>query len=451
MCAHRLEFSLKPTGGQRQEQELRRIALIVDWPDAANISRPLEVDFEGMPGIRTALARDISVDLAIGDRSVSQTIELSGAVEDLEPDSIARQIAMVQRLQSLRKAFKNNDRAEEAATELREFLGIEETSTSAPEQPSSDDSDDSFESLLGGKRSESRQSDFVSKLLEGSGETANPDRGGLIEQCDSIINDLVRQALTHPDFRRAERSIRGIDWLASELELGETIALWLLPVDLTSCNPTTIADTLRGALAGAEGGNLAALAVDALFEDEAGLETLAQLATIAQSLATTLLCKAPAGLAPENTSLQLEAGYPPGNDALQSAWQSFRATDQARHCAAVLPRFLLRQPYGVRGEAVYLPGFEELDSAPDHEDFLWISPVYALVYLLGGAGTDNGLTIESLPMPIYDDGSGDAVMPCAEVYLSEADVAALQQHGIMALQSYRNRNAVTLSGFSTLA
>ena len=48
--------------------------------------------------------------------------------------------------------------------------------------------------------------------------------------------------------------------------------------------------------------------------------------------------------------------------------------------------------------------------------------------------------------PIEDD-----VKPPAERYLDEQDTAALAAQGIMAFQSFRNRNAVRLSAFHTVS
>jgi hypothetical protein len=452
MCAHRFEFSFKRAGGQRVEQDLRHIALILDWP-GAQTPRMLELDFDGLAAVREALAIELTFDLNIADQTHSQTIEFGGDPEDMEPDQIAGQLALVQRLRRLRKAFRNDDGANEAAAELKDFIGTDVATPPAAEVKPADSPDDSFESLLGGKRTGAKRTDFVSKLLADSGDLGQADHGDLVALCDTLVNDLVRQVIADESLRRAERSLRGIDWLATELELGESIALWLLPIDLSAApdRQAAVVSAVQRGLSGADRGGLAALAVDAAFETEADIAMLSELAAAAQSLSTTLLCKAPPALTQDNATLQLDAGYPPGSENLEAAWQAFRATDQARHCGAVLPRFLLRSPYGARGEAVYLPGFEELDPGPDHEQFLWINPVYALVYLIGGGGVEEGLTIENLPMPIYDDGSGEAVMPCAEAYLTEADVSALHERGIMALQSYRNRNAITLSGISTIA
>jgi hypothetical protein len=452
MCAQRFHLSLSPAGSEpREAGQQTHIALLVNLPLAPAAASPAKVDWEHAPQVQSLFQTSLDVELELAGRSFVQTLTIDGDPENLEPDALAGQVGVVLRLQALRKALKNNDGADAAVKELAEIVGSEAPARESADPPAKTEAagDDSFEALLGGNRSTPKQSEFVSRLLADEDLGAHPDRSEQVEACDALINDLISQVLANEAYRRIERPIRAVTWLLQELNLDEDLNLWILPANLDEPDPGALTDALTRITRGAEGGSLAALAVDADFDGDGGIERLAGLARVAQQLGTTLLCKAPSGLVPENSPLALEAGYRSGPEALLSAWQAFRATPEAAHCAAVLPRFQLRQPYGSRGEGVYLPGFEELPPRPDHERFFWANPVYALVYLLGGASAD-GLTVENLPMPIYNDGTGDAVMPCAETYLSEGDVAALQSRGIMVLQSHRNRNAVTLSGFSTV-
>jgi type VI secretion system protein ImpC len=451
MCAQRFHLSLNPSDSERrQEGEETHIALLVDLPFAASGGIPVKVDWEHAQQVQSLFQTSLDLQLEIAGRSFTQTLTIDGDPENLEPDALAGQIGVVLRLQALRKALKNNQGADAAVKELAEILGTEAPAAESVDPAPDAAADDSFEALLSGSRDAPKQSEFVSRLLADTDLGAHPDRSEQIEACDALINDVIAQVLANPSFRQIERPVRAVTWLLQELNLDEDLSLWILPANLAQPDAGELTEAFTRITRGAEGGSLAALAVDAEFDGEDGIERLAGLARIAQQLATTLLCKAPPGLAVENSPLVLEAGYQSGSADLLSAWQTFRESPEAAHCAAVLPRIQLRPPYGSRGEGVYLPGFEELPARPGHERFFWVNPVYALVYLLGGASAD-GLTVEDLPMPIYDDGTGDAVMPCAETYLSEGDVAGLQQRGVMVLQSHRNRNAVTLSGFSTVS
>ncbi|MFV2091071.1 MAG: type VI secretion system contractile sheath domain-containing protein, partial [Pseudomonadales bacterium] len=277
---------------------------------------------------------------------------------------------------------------------------------------------------------------------------------------------LVNQVLSHSGFQTIERSWQGVTWLTSELDLDEQAGLWLLPVDLGvlltagssrgsaaefEAGFAALQAALQKMVAGIDGGTLRAIGVDGSFETPESIGVLAGLAELARGLSCILLTKAPAGLTEANSTLQLDAGYPPHDETLQQVWQTFRDQPAARHCAAVLPRLMRRLPYGANGEATYLPGFEELEPAPEHRQFPWINPVYGLIYLMAREPAAEDLTITDLPMPVFDDGSGSSIMPCAEAYLSEAETADLQANGIMVFQSYRNRNAVKLSGLFTLS
>jgi len=454
MSAHRFEFSLNSPAAERISEEVKHLALIVDLPGIDTAAKGIRIDRDRYSTLFEALNADLTMDLQLAGSTHSQALQFRDP-EDLEPDAIAGQIAVVQRLRTLRRMLTSGQQADAATRELQQFLGDTRTAdTGPPAEPSSED-EDSFGSLIGGKRGSGVQqpSSFVARLLEGSESSGAPDRSELVNLCDGLVNDLVNQVLSDPDFRAMERSLTGICWLTNELDLDADLRLWLLPVDLQklfSGEGDGLADlehALQRMVASIDDGALAAIGLDAIFETSEDIEQLALVAGLAQRLATTLICKAPAGVTSENSILELEAGYPRSSPDLIDAWQNFRNLPEAKHCAAVLPRFLLRLPYGPKGGATDLPGFSELESNPDHERFLWINPVYGLIYLLGESGENVELALENMPMPVYDDGSGDAIMPCAEAYLSESDVTALHEQGIMVFQSYRNRNAIKLSGF----
>jgi predicted component of type VI protein secretion system len=56
-----------------------------------------------------------------------------------------------------------------------------------------------------------------------------------------------------------------------------------------------------------------------------------------------------------------------------------------------------------------------------------------------------------MPLALYDDGSGQAIKPAAEIYLSEDSAAHIARSGLMSFLSQRNADSVALLRFQSIA
>ena len=103
----------------------------------------------------------------------------------------------------------------------------------------------------------------------------------------------------------------------------------------------------------------------------------------------------------------------PGHDDVEDwrpempdAWDTLRASDAASNLCVVLPRVLLRLPYGKAGEECATFRFEEVDPGFGHHGaFLWGSgalaaAVIALTPMADGDSAATHGTIDSLPLHI---------------------------------------------------
>ena len=150
-----------------------------------------------------------------------------------------------------------------------------------------------------------------------------------------------------------------------------------------------------------------------------------------------------------------------------SRWRPKRS-GAGDHCAAVLgaswlglalPRILLRNPYGKRTDPVEAFDFEEIADVHEHEAFLWGNPAFACAQLLGAAFEEQGwslqpgerLEIDDLPAYTYQEDGESRLLPCAELCLTERAAEAILERGLMPLMSYKNRDAVRLARFQSLA
>ena len=196
------------------------------------------------------------------------------------------------------------------------------------------------------------------------------------------------------------------------------------------------------------------IALDCELRTPQDLDILEKFGEIAEQLDITVLAAAPSAVADAITPQEIIQS----NQPLNERWLALQKSSTAHRLAVAFPRLLLRLPYGYRGEACDMINFEELGPKPDHEAFLWGNPIYGLILLVGqefeADGWDfnlgEGLEIDGMPIALYDDGTGEDIMPPAETYLSDQDVALLEARGVMTFVSYRNRNAVRLMRFHSV-
>jgi type VI secretion system protein ImpC len=120
---------------------------------------------------------------------------------------------------------------------------------------------------------------------------------------------------------------------------------------------------------------------------------------------------------------------------------------------------LLRLPYGLKTEAVESFAFEEMPGGRDPEAYLWGNPALVCARLIAAAFAENGwdfspgdvLELDDLPAHVYQEAGERVMQPCAEALLGERAMQAVLVRGIMPLLGHRQRNAVRLARFQSLA
>jgi len=127
-------------------------------------------------------------------------------------------------------------------------------------------------------------------------------------------------------------------------------------------------------------------------------------------------------------------------------WQSFRESDDARNVGLLMPRFLLRLPYG--NETVPAKTFQyEEDSVGQHDKYLWGNATFALATRVADSfakyrwcpniiGPQAGGSVEGLPLHQYQAmGETQTKIP-TEIMISERREFELSEEGFIAL-TYR--------------
>jgi len=476
-----LNFGHTRGEGRRPDRQPAKILLLVSDQVAGNAGRLARIDVDNFDAVAATMLPRIAPRIEVAGRRLEVTLNPQ-TLEALEPEALADTVGIVRELRELAKQVRSG--ADPAAalrrlTSMLEGPAAESAGTAAPAPPlaaAAPEPGDDFARLLGDdaagtspeRRSATaatgRVASFIETILaEDAASIRSDDHAAVSSLAEQAVNALIRQILADPQLRDVERTWRGIRSLVTTLD-PESVQLWLLPVDFAtlSAQPQTAVDALAGIIEaagrGADAAGFRVLGVDYDTRSADDVRMLAGLAPLAVRLNSLLLCAAPDRLAESDPPLPRPDTEPPINRAeLGGAWAEFRKSAGAGRSAAALPRLLLRLPYGRRGESTYLPGFEELDGRPPHEAFLWGNPVYGLLLLAAAALGDEDadgrvdLLLEDMPMAVYDDGSGDAIMPPSEIYLSEQSVAVFASLGVLVFQSFRNRNAVVLSGWHSIA
>jgi type VI secretion system protein ImpC len=135
-----------------------------------------------------------------------------------------------------------------------------------------------------------------------------------------------------------------------------------------------------------------------------------------------------------------------------AAWRAFRSLPVAANVNLVLPRVLLRAPYGHAGEAVTTFAFDEGLTGRDHDRFLWGSGALAYGRVLARAFSAEGwdadldryAELDGLPVHVWREGGEECVLPCAEVAMSDATVARVAEEGVIVAASVRGQDRVVM-------
>jgi type VI secretion system protein ImpC len=505
MAGH-LRFELT-VGGQaegvrRREEASLRVLVLGDFSAAGagaagGARAPLAsrrvraVDIDRIEGYLASLGVALELPAPPGG-SAPVRLEV-GALDDLHPDALYRRLPVFQRLEDLRRRLGSRDGFADAAEEVRQLVqaspGQDPSLERAPVAPEPsarpaapvETNDATLARLLGERpaRAVPPAASAAGPIIRGAvGPHVEPPaparRDVYLAALDEVAGTALRALLRSPALRALEAGWRSLHWLASSLETGESLTLHALDLtreelaaDLVSAGADLRGSALYRLLVsqGVEtaGGEPWSLVVAdfsfAATAADAGL--LAALAAVASRAGGPVLTAAAPGLLGCGCAADLvdPSRWGPLDPQAETAWRALRASPWARWVGLVLPRVLLRLPYGRRAERVEALAFEEVPDPGDHEAFLWGNPAYAAALLVGRAFEGSGwgftpgdvLDLDDLPAYTFSAEGETRLLPCAEVDLGERAVDAILARGPMPLVSYRNRPTVRLVRFQSLA
>lgn len=290
-------------------------------------------------------------------------------------------------------------------------------------------------------------SDFVSRSVRKHAVYDKPAHAAeVVAKVDAVIAATMRVLLHHPDFQACESLWRGVDFLLRRLDTDGRLRLFLVDAAPNAAAAAIDATADRK-------WNAIILNTQLSVDDGDSLRDLAESVRRAGGAAIV-------GGRPDFVGVTSFPGHDDVEDwrvEMPDAWDELRASDAAAHLSVVLPRVLLRLPYGKAGESCESFRFEEVDAGfGQHDAFLWGSgalaaAAIALAPMADGDSAETHGTIDSLPLHITTVDGVPESLSCAEVVFSEREINHLLERGLTPLAAMRDGDMVRAPRIQSVA
>ena len=443
-------------------------------------SRPLlTVDVDHLDAVMARMGPMLRLPLAT--TGADFTIRF-GKLDDFHPDALYQRLDLFQTLRHTRARLLDPAHFAQAAAELTPLAAPEPVHPGPPVPAEGEAA--LLERLLGrpparpsparlAKAGTAAIQTWLQAMVRPHIVHTDPRQSAWVAAVDATIGDQMRAILHHPDFQALEATWRGLHGLVTNLDDGAARVFLLdvsrqeLLLDLRAAGGKPQATALHTLLIERgvqmpDGEPWTLLVGDYAFgvapEDIALLALLGSLAAhaggpfLAEAEPAVLGCDSAAALADPTR-------WPPLAAEAEQNWLALRRCEVAPWIGLALPRVLLRLPYGLKTEAVESFAFEEMPGGRDPEAYLWGNPALVCARLIAAAFAENGwdfspgdvLELDDLPAHVYQEAGERVMQPCAEALLGERAMQAVLARGIMPLLGHRQRNAVRLARFQSLA
>ncbi|MBI4523600.1 MAG: type VI secretion system contractile sheath large subunit [Deltaproteobacteria bacterium] len=453
-----------------------------DAPETLADLKPIEIDRDNFDAVmeRLGVRFEATLDGGAGAGGEGWKAQLfMRGIESFHPDEILKQIEPLRALLELRRALDDPAKFNAAAAQVRKWIKPSDAATTIPRPEGTSslleaiiEETDPSPATPAPKRPLADLDRFVREIVRP--HLIQIDLGQqkqLTAAVESLLGEQLRAVLHHKDFQRLEAAWRALHFLVTNAETGTELKIYLLDVSKSA---------LENDLAKAEGIEASMFFKNLFsFSSECGspwgafianydfgindVELLDRIARIAQRVGAPFVAAAhPLFLGAESfteipsakTLVRLFEGEP------YSAWRAFRKSPQARSAALLLPRFLLRLPYGAESDPVRSFAFEEGVSGRDHEKYLWGNAAFAFAVILAREFTERGWSLdparlagrlEGMLLHVYEEAGIKQTKPCAEVLLPDGLTGALNSQGFMLLVSHRDRDFVMIPSARSVA
>jgi type VI secretion system protein ImpC len=242
----------------------------------------------------------------------------------------------------------------------------------------------------------------------------------------AALGERMREFLHHPRLQAVEAAWRGLDFvIRSNACVDSPVRIRIAHFPKAEVASDLVAGRMQALLSARKW--RAVIGLYAFGPDVADIEFLRHMALLSANVGAPFIAE--------------------GSADMGDHWTELRSIPEASYLGLALPRFLLRLPYGARINPNDSFPFEEMPSAPVHAHYLWGNPALAFLTLLTAGGA---LNLEGLPIHIYQQEGEWKMTPCSEVWMTETQILALIDLGLMPLVSFRDSDRVRLAGFRAI-
>jgi type VI secretion system protein ImpC len=302
---------------------------------------------------------------------------------------------------------------------------------------------------------------------------------GIIAALDKKLTEQINAIMHHADFQQLEGAWRGLNHLVSNTETDAKLKIRVLNISKSELGKTIkrykgsswdqspLFKKLYEEEFGSPGGQpYGCLVGDYHFDHTPpDVEILRGMAQIASAAHAPFI----AGASPStlNLSSWQEMANPRDLGKIfttpeYAAWNSLRASEDAKYLGLAMPRFLARQPYGAKSNPVEDFGFEEDTAGAVHEKFTWANSAYAMATNITRAfklygwcarirGAESGGVVENLPVHTFPTDDGGVDMKCpTEIAITDRREAELGKAGFMPLSHWKNTDYAVFVGAQSL-
>lgn len=284
-----------------------------------------------------------------------------------------------------------------------------------------------------------------------------------IARLDSAISRQLDAVLHHPDFQEVESAWRSLKFLAERCDPKSNTKLELLDVskdelledfeDVPEVSQSGLYEHTYVAEYDTPGGEpISAIVSNYQFDGSApDIALLREISRVAAASHCPFLGSVGASFFGKESIEELTQIDDLGtylDKAEYIRWRGFRDSEDARYVGLVLPRFLLRVPYG-EDNPVRSFHYQENVSGVDHEKYLWGNATFAFAaniarsfrengWAVNIRGPESGGKLEALPMHYYDLGRGRQAKIPTEILISETKELEFALEGFIPLSYYKN-------------
>ena len=492
-----VKFSTAAQGKQRRsESSPMQILLMGNFSGISDtaLGFPIHtVDIDNFDLLMAKLAPRLALDI---DAEQSQVIDIEfKSLDDFHPDHLFDRLMIFQHLKEVRSKLNDPATFAETAAQLALPTTTAETEAAVDTASSSTSTDENanlLDELLGERAAHiateptAIKSDktidinqFIKNAIAPHIEPGpHPQRDSYIASVDLTISKLMRTILHHPQFQTLEAVWRGVYECITRLETDESLKVYLLDAskeqlqqdfqqaapDLT--NALLYQSVVENSVQTLGGESWSVIAGLYTFSAQEGdVQCLKALGQLAHHAGGPFIAAADGqAMGCQSLVTQSDARQWQGmSEEEQKTWTELRRQPYASWLALVFPRFILRLPYGAEAEEVERFQFEEmpvaLSETQRHDYYLWGNAAIVCAVLIGQSYQNNGwsmglgdvLEFDELPWHVYNTQGEKTIKPCAEAVMSERSAEVIERYGIMPLMSYKDRNAVRLWRFRSLA